>query len=40
MFDVSDNKYIKSIQDIEEKMSLGEITFPQAWHKITKISIK
>ena len=40
MSDVSNNKYIKSIQDIEEKMSLGEITSPQAWHKITNLSIK
>ena len=40
MSDVFENKYIKSIKDIEEKMSLGEITSPQAWHKITNLSIK
>ena len=40
MSDISNNKYIKSIQEIEEKMSSGEITSPQAWHKITKLSIK
>ena len=40
MSDVFENKYIKSIKDIEEKMSLGEITSPQAWHKITSLSIK
>ena len=40
MSDISSNKYIKSIQDIEEKMSLGEITSPQAWHKITSLSKK
>ena len=40
MSDISNNKYIKSIKDIEEKMSSGEITSPQAWHKITNLSIK
>ena len=40
MSDVFENKYIKSIKDIEEKMSSGEITSPQAWHKITNLSIK
>ena len=40
MSDVFENKYIKSIQDIEEKMSSREITSPQAWHKITNLSIK
>lgn len=40
MSDVFENKYIKSIKDIEEKMSSREITSPQAWHKITNLSIK
>jgi hypothetical protein len=40
MSDVFENKYVKSIKDIEGKMSLGEITSPQAWHKITNLSIK
>lgn len=40
MSDVFENKYIKSIKDIEEKMSSREITSPQDWHKITNLSIK
>ena len=40
MSDVFENKYIKSIKDIEETMSSREITSPQAWHKITNLSIK
>ena len=40
MSDVFENKYVKSIKDIEEKMSSVEITSPQAWHKITNLSIK
>ena len=40
MSDVFENKYIKSIKDIEETMSSRETTSPQAWHKITNLSIK